>query len=150
MKTNKIVCEGDEEIRNVSSVSGLDHATIRKSINIRQFYKAGEPYICKVCHVQLSSSEHVVETDSTFVKFELMFNMSCEAGQNGSDHSPAYYNLQCDGCHSVIGAKPATMSSAAVCESLEDNNADNDQEEERKIEVGSASKGQRQPGQNDE
>ena len=80
------VCEGGKGFRDESensvSICGLDHKTIRKAIKIRQFYKSGEPYICKVCHVQLSSSEHVVETDATFVKFELMFNMSCEAGQN--------------------------------------------------------------------
>ena len=72
--------------------------------------------------MQLSSSEHVIETDSTFTKFELMFNMSCEVGQNVADYSPAYYNLSCEGCRSVIGAKPTTMSSAAVSESL-DNGA---------------------------
>ena len=100
------------------SVCGLDNATIRKAINIRQFYKSGDPYVCKVCHMQLSSSEHVVETDSTFIKFELMFNMSCESGPDSTE-VPAYYQLKCEGCHSVIGAKPATMSSKAVIQSLD-------------------------------
>lgn len=97
------------------SVCGLEHATIRKAIKIRQFYKTGEPYLCKVCQVQLSSTGHFVEADKTFLKFQLMFNLSCEAGQSDQFNSaPAYYSLACEGCHSVIGAKPATMSSSAV------------------------------------
>lgn len=44
--------------------------------------------------------------------------MSCEVGTDAAD-VPAYYQLKCEGCQSIIGAKPATMSTKAVIQSLD-------------------------------
>ena len=61
--------------------------------------------------------------------------MSCDAGQSASAAAPAYYNLSCEGCNSVIGAKPATMSTKAVTDVLdseaEESKQDNNHHERR-------------------
>ena len=44
----------------------------------------------------------------------------------------ACYQVQCEGCLSVIGAKPATLSSQAVIQSLGSENQ-NDDEEDRGV-----------------
>ena len=81
----------EEEVKNQTSVCGLDYTTIGKAINLRQFYKSGDPYVCKVCNTQLSSSDHFIDQDSTFVKFELLFNISFK--NDADDEAPAYYKV---------------------------------------------------------
>ena len=81
----------EEKVKNQTSVSGLDYTAIGKAINMRQFYKSGDPYVCKVCSIQLSSSDHFIGQDSTFIKFELLFNISFK--NEGADETPAYYKV---------------------------------------------------------
>ena len=91
-------------------------------MSFRRFHQKGDAYVCKRCGVQLSAGDHFVEQDSTFIKFELMFNIAFgEPNQDlsaaSSSESP-FYILKCAGCGSAVGAKPVTMSDQTVADAV--------------------------------
>ena len=66
-----------ENDRPKVSICGLDMDTVNKAVHLRQFYKTDdgqrcEPLVCKVCRMQLSSSNYIVSEDETFLRLELM------------------------------------------------------------------------------
>ena len=68
-----------------------------------------------------SDAQNDSTVDQTFLRLGLMFNISFDelrrsvvvAGTSSAD-LPAYYQVQCQGCACVIGAKPATLSTQTV------------------------------------
>ena len=68
--------------------------------------------------MQISTEDHEIGMDSSFTRFELLFNISFDElnGDSGAYESP-YYLIHCTGCDANIGAKPITLSQKQVFQS---------------------------------